>query len=990
MPENASRDIGLESGKPVCVGGKESDRFAMRETQYRITLQSIGDAVIATDREGRVTTMNATAERLTGWALPEAGGRKIEEVFNIVNSTTRVQVSNPVDKVIATGNVVGLANHTSLISRDGREFQISDSGAPIKDDSGKTLGVVLVFSDITKTYELQEQIRKNEERLAFAIDAADEGIWDLNPQTNERYLSPRTFELVGLEYDPENNLKQNDQWLSMIHPEDAPWVSEVLGDLLTGRIPSFATEYRIQHVKGHYLWLYATGKVVQRDENGNCVRATGIVRDITERKEIELKLKASEARLRAAQKAGKVGVVSFHVKSGILQLSEELRTLRGLPKTEYSVKEALALIHEEDRQGFQQLLQMIQGGLRTADIEYRGIDQNLHKYVWNHMRAQVEMDEKGRPVSILGTVVDISERKENEQHLEHVNSILQSIRAIHRLFNSEIEIPALLEKSVELLKTARGFNAAWIMQYDETGAVEHFASAGFENSSEELRNILIVANAPRILEVSQFEDGVYSAAFPPKYEYRNLPIHSEGKVPSYICSIPLRREEFLHGYLVVAVPKEIENTREERMLLKEIGEDIGQAIHGLILEREKKVALDELLKAKEEAESANNAKSEFLAMMSHEMRTPLNPILGYAMIMKDEVENGDHRKFLDAIIDSSEQLLAVINQILEYSRLTHQHDAQFPHQSVKLLEVCDTLTRVCSMPGEKVQFFLVSEIPGLLGVTQDLTVEVNWDLLKKALMILLSNAFKYTVSGQVTLAIGVEETSSHELDWIHFHVSDTGSGIEADKLDLLFKPFVQADTSYSRAHGGVGLGLATTQKITEILGGSIEVVSEVGKGSTFKLRIPTKGCSGKIRERPLNNRPIQLDISHIETRKPLRGKRILIVDDNHENSQFLSIVARKSGADVVCASSGFQAIEIANETRFDLIFMDIAMPGIDGLETMRRLKSESIIDENCPVIVVSAHVLEEDIAKSMAAGAADYLCKPINVRQLLDCILRSV
>ena len=970
---------------PTTEGGalKSTAQSNLAEEKFRTTIHSIGDGVIATDRKGRITLMNPTAEKLTGWNAKQAKGKPINEVFCIISTETREPVENPVKKVLKHNKIVGLANHTSLISKSGVERNIADSGAPIRDQDNNILGVVLVFSDVTEAYKLREKIRNSEERLQLAVGASREGVWDINPITNERYLSPRVFEIVGLEHDPKN-LSQTEQWFSLIHPDDIKWVDEVLTDLFEGHIPSFDTEYRIRHSNGDYLWLQATGKCIETREDGKCIRATGMVRDITERKKIELKLRENEELLRAAQRAGKVGVVNFDLKNRTLKISDELKQRRGLHKTVFSIEQSFDLVHPMDHQRFRDLLAAVEKGEKEINIEYRGIDRSTDRYTWSLMRASVETDEDGLPYRILGTIVDISERKEHEERLEHLNSILKSLRLIHRTFVNETNIRTLINKCVNLLQTSRGFNAAWIALKIDSDEISHFASAGFQASETELKAMLLDGTNPAILKHAEHTDGVYTLSYPPPREMEKLPAHLGEEKPGYICSVPLREGNQLFGYLTVGVPDRISNTREERNLLKEIGQDIGHAIQGILDRSEKERIMGELRIEKDRAEAANNAKSEFLAMMSHEMRTPLNPIYGYSSLLQDEINDPAQLEYIATIIESSRQLLDVIDQILEYSRLSSSNEVDTCPVFFPLIPFVETTVKKTTSRRKNLQFSLKNPADGLHPIQPEQEVYLEKHSLGLILRKLLENAFKYTESGSVTLSIGTREIREKVREYV-FIVEDTGPGMDNKTLEKLFEPFVQADTSYSRTHGGIGLGLATCKKLLEILNGKIDVQSTPGKGSAFTVSIHAETVLPREDQTPKEK---------VETttppKLPLVGCHILIAEDNPSNAKVAQIMLERSGASVTLASNGKVALEKSRTQQFDLILMDVAMPVMDGLEATRQILSEGPDDRACPIIMLSAHVTPEDITESLSAGAVDHICKPIQQEVLQERILRAI
>ena len=272
-----------------------------REERLATILRSIGDAVISTDTGGRVEFMNPVAEQLTGWGEEQARGRPLDVVFHIVNGTTRETCRNPVDQVLEQGIVVGLANHTVLISRHGSEAQIADSGAPVRDASGTITGVVLVFRDVTEEYAMQERIKESEERWQFALQGSRDGVWDWNPETGGVYFSPRWKQMLG--YGVTEIDDDISEWEGRIHPEDKSRVFADLEAHLRGESPHYENEHRLRCRDGSYVWILDRGMVVSRDAQGKTRRVIGTHTDISDRKRDEACLVEAKEAAEAADRA---------------------------------------------------------------------------------------------------------------------------------------------------------------------------------------------------------------------------------------------------------------------------------------------------------------------------------------------------------------------------------------------------------------------------------------------------------------------------------------------------------------------------------------------------------------------------------------------------------------------------------------------------------------------------------------------------------------
>jgi len=262
----------------------ESTVRSLSESEGKVSaiLKSIGDGLIATDVTMRITYINPVAEALSGWSLSEARGRSVAEIFNIENALTGQAAEIPVGRVLETGCVVGLANHTVLVARDGRRHHISDSAAPVRDGEGEMVGVVMVFRDVTEPYRLRRALEDSQTRLGLALKGADLGLWDWNLQTGQVIYDERWASMLGYQL---NEITQDfSTWERLLHPEDEPVAKRALDAHLRGHAPQYEAEHRMRAKSGEWRWILTRGRITQRDSQGQPIRVTGTHLDITERK----------------------------------------------------------------------------------------------------------------------------------------------------------------------------------------------------------------------------------------------------------------------------------------------------------------------------------------------------------------------------------------------------------------------------------------------------------------------------------------------------------------------------------------------------------------------------------------------------------------------------------------------------------------------------------------------------------------------------------
>lgn len=341
----ATFDIGRATAERDRLIGKL--RLANAETGasrdlLKITLASIGDAVIATDALGKVTFMNAVAEALTGWKQADAGGQPLDKVFNIVNERTRATVDSPAATVLREGTIVGLANHTVLIARDGAEHPIDDSGAPIRNERGATIGVVLVFRDVTERRATETKLAEGEERLRLALDAGEIGIWDWDIVRNRITWSERMYALHGV--DAAKFQGKMEDFSELVHPDDRKLMEESMQDAL-GRGTPHRLEFRAALANGEVRWIATSSRVIH-GEDGKPIRMIGAASDVTERKASEEQLqRLNESMRRTNQDLQQFSYAASHdLKEPLRTISNYLQLLRVRHRGKVLENDALELV----------------------------------------------------------------------------------------------------------------------------------------------------------------------------------------------------------------------------------------------------------------------------------------------------------------------------------------------------------------------------------------------------------------------------------------------------------------------------------------------------------------------------------------------------------------------------------------------------------------------------------------------------------------------
>jgi PAS domain S-box-containing protein len=425
-----------------------------------------------------------------------------------------------------------------------------------------------------------------------------------------------------------------------------------------------------------------------------------------------------------------------------------------------------------------------------------------------------------------------------------------------------------------------------------------------------------------------------------------------GEIPRYAVERRYRRRDGGYVWFSLVISMVRSPQGEPKLVVAEL-QDLS----------ERHATEAELRRKRAEAEAALIAKSEFLSNMSHELRTPLTGVIGFGgLLQRMDGLPEKARTYISRIVQGGEALLSVVNNILDFTKLESGHVELDPHSVDPRVLVTEALELTRQDARGKPLELLTAFDPALPA-----TIVADGARIRQVLLNLVSNAIKFTAQGEVLVSAKPEADGI-----VRFLVSDTGIGIPNALSGRLFQRFSQIDGSISREYGGTGLGLAISKGLVELMGGQIGFESQEGVGSTFWFTVASNvAARSDAAQAVVDPEPVSAS--------PLR---ILVVDDVAMNRELLMDILQQFGADFAEASNGVEAVSAAMASRFDLILMDLQMPGMDGYAATRAIRANCELNREAQIIGVSANVLPQHIEACREAGMDDYLAKPLSIAAL--------
>lgn len=578
---------------------------------------------------------------------------------------------------------------------------------------------------------------------------------------------------------------------------------------------------------------------------------------------------------------------------------------------------------------------------------------------------------------------------------------------LHRIKRAEEEVTLTLEKLHQIIPSKRGKSLLITFSLKRNGIEdlrnEFIESIRFQNE-ERIRQVFLKwsiktrqINAAKA-DIKAFSIHIINKAINDIEENRNqisiliavsfvfllFAIFASFYYAHYLLSKPIEAldrlsQKYARGEFKSEISRHLANSNDEFGTLAKSFHSMAKELDDTTISRDIHAI------ATKEAKSASIAKSEFLASMSHEIRTPLNGVLGMAQHLNDTELDADQKTKVEIIIQSGEILLGIINNVLDMSKIESSH-IQLESRPINLKKLAKKV--IAPMQESRDSYKIIPTI-NLSGLNASMVIGDPLRL-TQVLCNLLNNAQKFTDTGNISLVISDELNSStnqtnEPLKTVSFSIIDSGIGIAPENIEKIFSSFSQEDNTISRKYGGSGLGLAIVKRLVEMMGGDIVVSSIVGKGSTFKVSIPFQLSSNEI----LSGQPLKNSTPKVEM---LKQQNILVAEDNMINAMVIKAFLEKLGHQLKLVVNGIQAIQASSEQEFDLIFMDIQMPEMDGIEATKNIRNSNSNPKsknlNTPIVALTADAFSDQSEAFFEAGMDGILTKPYKEKQLRETLAK--
>ncbi|EDN70224.1 sensory box histidine kinase/response regulator [Beggiatoa sp. PS] len=898
----------IENDQPVKICGVMLDitQWKQAEQTLKENEQNLQAIFNSTTDAFIIADLEGKIVDINQSAIQMYGYSKAEFVTLHANQVICPEYQSRLKEFIQTAQSGKIASAQSVDLRKDGTFFYTEINGTTLEYNGQK-HLLAIIRDVTERKRAENALKESEERFRSLVEQAADAIFVHDLEGRFVDVNQSACKSVGYSRSELLNLSVTNLEKGVsLEQLKTVWQHIKVGESVT-------LEGTHRHKTGKKIPVEVRLGLIKWDGTQYILAAA---RDITERKRVEEILKKRAIEFKMAQEIANLGSYTINLLTSEQEWSDQIFHILGIDRKEVSPSHEnfMQFVPPEDKELLERESQAAFTGQKTLDAYYRIIRKD-GEVRFLHTGGIVEYNDKKIPVRMYGFTQDITERKRAEEKLLIQAKILENMA----------EGVNLTTESGLMLLTNRLLTR--MFGYDENELIGQHVSILNSLSPEE--NMVFVNHVIADLQTKEIWEG----------EFNNQKKDGTHFISyAYISALDISGQHYF-----VTVQEDITERKQAEIALQQ---------------------------AKEQAESANRAKSEFLATMSHEIRTPMNAVLGFSELLSELVTNKQQKSYLDSIKMAGKTLLTLIDDILdlakiEAGRLDIQYEAVNPYNIFEELKQIFVLKIV-----DKQLDFIVD-----IDENLPLALILDETRLRQVLLNLIGNAVKFTEKGYIKLgAQKIDKMDKSKIDLL-ISVEDTGIGIPLAQQEMIFEAFRQQDGQSNRKYGGTGLGLAITRRLVEMMNGDISVTGTVGKGSIFNISLQDVDISPTLV--PANTQEPENIL-----RFSFEKARVLVVDDIESNRILIREWLSQVNLEVVEAENGEIALLMAEKCQPDLILMDIRMPVMDGYETTKRLKNH-LHTQKIPVVALTASVMMGDQTRIKTLFGFDgYLCKPVQANNL--------
>ncbi len=1029
----ASTAVAIENSRMIEERNRFEKVLSETETLYRTTFYSIGDAVITTDDKGFVQRMNPVAERLTGWKEADAQGKMLEEVFRIINEETREIVESPAQKVLKLGVIVGLANHTLLLSKDGREMPIADSGAPIKDEDSKVAGVVLVFRDQTEERKSQKLLEESEAKYRELIESTDAIAWEYDIELDKWiYVAPQVTDKLG--WLPEEWTDLN-FWKQNIHPNDREWAANFCLTA-TAKGESHTLEYRFMRKDGNYLWLRDV--IAVEANNSKPVKLRGIMLDISELKNTELLLREREYFLSESQRVGKIGSYDFDMANNSWKSSQVLDEIFGITKENpHTLESWNALIHpEHQKEMLDYFINSVVKSRKPFGKEYKIIRESDGAERWVMGHGELSYNESGEPIRMFGTIQNITQRKIHEKELSESEERFRKAVLL-------APIPIMVhDEDGNVINISEGWTHFSGYSIDDISTLNEWLQKAYGKKAEELENY--------VNGLFKEENAIYGgeSEITTKtgekriWDFHTTPLGKLNSGKKIMLSMAPDVTQRVHAKNEIVKQKKLFetmfNTISDGVVITNTQREIVLANHGMkttfgyepneIIGKTTELLYSDNEKFKETGTNFFNKLSPsvdnlYIAYYKDKSNRIFpgetfgaklfdntNEWIGNIGIMR----NVSEREKLFSDLKTAKEKAEESERLKSAFLANMSHEIRTPLNGI--LGFTSLLTEDENLSKETKQEFATiinKNADGLLKIISDILdisrLEAGKTIMEKKpfdVIKMLQTIYpvfnkRLADSGKQKIELKlmypenpiILNTDENRLMQVVSNLLDNSLKFTPEgNITFGVSKVTKTQLELFVSDTGIGISKEKQHLVFDRFSQAEESISRNYGGSGLGLAIVKKlvelmGGEIKLESEPGEGSvfriclPVKLD-SYIHEEAPQPKKfdfskqteSVLVVEDDPASQRLLSHVLKTHFQDLTLATTGSEALLIIKNKKPDIILMDIRLPDSNGLEVVRQIRK---FDTNVYIIAQTAYAMADDERLAFEAGCNDFITKPI-------------